>query len=260
METAANVLTVKGFRTFVFHALFSLFHFPSSFFNVPSIASTQFPGCIFVTIGHACRTCDSAGEYACCGDRVTITSPWLIFLNPSVLTLNCHWFTKPACEMKSRIDACLPESADAPKYVSEQAIMFYQPVTVCYHESREAKISVVYHCCPTSWLLAALTRNCLIDKFLEGQRAYYSTCQIPSRRWESVHYSITVKWWLNLAVVFWTRFPPVVMRSQYLTTNKHEEIRPRECHEALRKQKMWRHPPNDVKVDAQSFKFTSYPA
>lgn len=143
--------------------------------------------------------------------------------------------------MKSSADACLPESVVVPKYVFQQETTFYQPDAICYDESCKDKISVVYHCCPTSWLLAALTRSCLIDRFLEGQGAYYSPCQIPSRRCESVRYSI-VKWWLNLAVVFWTRLPPAVMRSQHLRTNKCEEISSREYQEALRKHKMWRYP------------------
>lgn len=124
--------------------------------------------------------------------------------------------------MKSSADACLPESVVVPKYVFQQET-FYQPVAICYDESRKDKISVVYHCCPTSWLLAALTHSCLIDRFLEGQRAYYSPCQIPSRRCESVRYSI-VKWWLNLAVVFWTHLPPAVMHSQYLRTNARKIV------------------------------------
>lgn len=106
--------------------------------------------------------------------------------------------------MKSSADACLPESVVVPKYVFQQET-FYQPVAICYDESRKDKISVVYHCCPTSWLLAALTHSCLIDRFLEGQRAYYSPCQIPSRRCESVRYSI-VKWWLNLLLCFELNF------------------------------------------------------
>lgn len=54
----------------------------------------------------------------------------------------------------------------------------------------------------------------LTDRFLDGQRAYYTPCQIPSRRSESVRYSIVKRW---LAAVFRTHLPSgtVVLKFEY---------------------------------------------
>lgn len=85
-----------------------------------------------------------------------------------------------------------------PKYLFRQGTRNYRLVTISYDESHRYRLSLLSH---------LLTFGCpnrplgLIDRFLEGQRAYYTPCQIPSRRCESVHYSI-VKWWLNLLLCF----------------------------------------------------------
>lgn len=54
----------------------------------------------------------------------------------------------------------------------------------------------------------------LTDGFLDGQRAYYTPCQIPSRRSESVRYSIVKRW---LAAVFQTHLPSgtVMLKFEY---------------------------------------------
>lgn len=131
-----------------------------------------------------------------------ITSPWLIFLNPSTLTLNCHYWQVHQTSMwdviQYTVDACLPDSVIVPKYLFQLGTRIDQPVTISYDESHQYRLSLLSHLltlgCPNRQL-------CLIDRFLEGQRAYYTPCQIPSRRCESVHYSI-VKWWLSLLLYF----------------------------------------------------------
>lgn len=87
---------------------------------------------------------------------------------------------------------------DVTQYLFRQGTRIYQPVANSCdgsHRRRSSLLSpLLTFGCPNLQL-------CLIDRFLEGQRAYYTPCQIPSRRCESVHYSIA-QWWLNLLLCF----------------------------------------------------------
>ena len=127
-----------------------------------------------------------------------ITSPWLIFFNPSTLTLNCHWQVHQTSMWDVIQYRCMFAWLIVPEYLLQQGTRIYQPVTISYNGSHQYRLSLLSHLltfgCPNRQL-------CLIDRFLEGQRAYYTPCQIPSRRCESVHYSI-VKWWLNVVLCF----------------------------------------------------------
>lgn len=123
-----------------------------------------------------------------------ITSPWLIFLNPSTLTLNCHWQVHQTSMWDVIQYKCMFAWLSLYRNICFSKKLGFTSQSPSYDESHQYRLSLLSHLltfgCPNRQL-------CLIDRVLEGQKAFYTPCQIPSRRCESVHYSI-VKWWINL--------------------------------------------------------------
>lgn len=119
-------------------------------------------------------------------------------------------------------------------------------------------ISIVYHCCPTSWLLAALTDSYFwLTGFWKGRKhIIHRVKSLPG----DVNQCITVLWNGELTCCCVLNSSSSCRDKFTISQNKHEEISFRGYYEVLRKHKMLRYPPNNLKLKSHSFKFSACPA
>lgn len=119
-------------------------------------------------------------------------------------------------------------------------------------------ISVVYHCCPTSWLLAALTDSYVwLTGFWKGrEHIIHRVKSLPG----DVNQCITVLWNGGLACCCVLN-PSSSCRDEFtVSQSKREEISSRGYYLVLRKHERLRFPPSNLKLRSHLFKFTACPA
>lgn len=119
-------------------------------------------------------------------------------------------------------------------------------------------IGIVCHCCPTSWLLAALTDSYVwLTGFWKGREHFiHRVKSLPG----DVIQCITVLWNGGLTCCCVLNSSSSCRDEFTVSQNKREEISSGGYYKVLRTHKMLRYLPSILKLKSHSFKFSACPA